>query len=98
MARVSRADQRSFTREPVDRSLIAEEAAETLLEPFQRSATRSGTERIRTEHAGVGLGLAIVNIITRAHDETLAPEPVGSSESRCNHAPRHRTLADYDQG
>ena len=142
---LSRTDQRSFTRSPVDLSLIAEEAAETLLplaekhgvavetsgaitpalgshalllqlttnllhnaivhnlpehgsvhvetavhsesavltventgeqlspqlvstltEPFQR-----GTERIRTDHAGVGLGLAIVASITRAHDGTL---------------------------
>jgi two-component system sensor histidine kinase VanS len=142
---LSRADQRSFTREHVDLSLIAEEATETLLplaerrgvttetsgdmaptigshalllqmttnllhnaivhnlpehgtvqvntairresvvltientgekltpqlvstltEPFQR-----GTERIRIDHAGVGLGLAIVQSITHAHDGTL---------------------------
>jgi two-component system sensor histidine kinase VanS len=146
---LSRADQRSFTRGPVDLSLVAEEAAETLLplaeargvtietageltptvgsyalllqmttnlvhnaivhnlpeqgavwvttsvqpgtavltventgetlapplvatlvEPFQR-----GTERIRTDHAGVGLGLAIVNSITQAHDGTLTLAP-----------------------
>jgi two-component system sensor histidine kinase VanS len=146
---LSRADQRSFTREPVDLSLIAEEATETLLplaekhgvtietsgdmtptfgshalllqlttnlvhnaivhnlpeqgtvwvttsvqpksvvltventgeklipqlastlvEPFQR-----GAERIRTDHAGVGLGLAIVNSITQAHDGTLTVTP-----------------------
>jgi two-component system sensor histidine kinase VanS len=146
---LSRADQRSFTREHVDLSLIAEEAAETLLplaeergitietsgeptstigshalllqlttnllqnaivhnlpaqgtvsvttgnragsamltventgeqvtpqllstlaEPFQR-----GTERVRTGHAGVGLGLAIVQSITRAHDGTLTLTP-----------------------
>ena len=150
---LSRADQRAFTREPVDLSLIAEEATETLLplaerhgvviqtsgdvaptigsralllqlttnllhnaivhnlpergtvlvdtavrpeavtltventgerltpqlvstltEPFQR-----GTARIRGDHAGVGLGLAIVESITRAHDGTLTivPRPEG---------------------
>src|SRR5205809_3230932 len=144
---LSRADQHSFTREHVDLSLVAEEAAETLLplaerrdltietsgditpttgshalllqlstnllhnaivhnlpeqgtvwittsvqpksavltvgntgekltpqlaatlaEPFLR-----GTQRIRTDHAGVGvgLGLAIVKSITQAHDGTL---------------------------
>jgi two-component system, OmpR family, sensor histidine kinase VanS len=146
---LSRADQRSFAREHVDLSLIAEEAAETLLplaeergltietsgdmtptigshalllqlttnlvhnaivhnlpaqgtvwvttkahpesavltventgeqltpqlvatlaEPFQR-----GAKRIRTDHAGVGLGLAIVNSITQAHDGTLTLTP-----------------------
>jgi two-component system, OmpR family, sensor histidine kinase VanS len=146
---LSRADQRSFTREHVDLSLIAEEAAETLLplaekrgltietsgdmtpavgshalllqlttnlvhnaivhnqpeegtvwvtttahpesvaltventgeqltaqlvstlaEPFQR-----GTKRIRTDHAGVGLGLALVNSITQAHDGSLTLTP-----------------------
>jgi two-component system sensor histidine kinase VanS len=146
---LSRAEQRSFTGEPVDLSLIAEEATETLLplaeehgvtiensgdvtpsigspalllqmstnlvhnaivhnlpeqgtvwvttsahpkrvvltventgemltprlvstlvEPFQR-----GTERIRTDHAGVGLGLAIVESITQAHDGTLTLTP-----------------------
>jgi len=148
---LSRADQRSFTREHVDLSLIVEEATETLLpvaekrgltietsgdtapvlgshalllqvstnlvhnaivhnlpergtvwittslhpesavltventgekltpqivatlaEPFQR-----GTERIRTDQAGVGvgLGLAIVRSITQAHDGTLDLDP-----------------------
>jgi two-component system sensor histidine kinase VanS len=146
---LSRADRRSFTREQVDLSLIAEEATETLLplaekhgvtihtsgditptigshalllqmttnllhnaivhnlpergtvrvstalrsesvtltvdnsgerlspqlvstltEPFQR-----GTERIRGDHAGVGLGLAIVESIARAHDATLTLTP-----------------------
>jgi two-component system sensor histidine kinase VanS len=151
---LSRADRRSFTREPVDLSLVAEEAAETLLplaeqrritldvtgeatptigstalilrmvtnlvqnaivhnlagdgtvtvhtgsqlgasvlqventgqllrselvptltEPFQR-----GTERIRADdHAGVGLGLAIVQSIVHAHDGSLdlTPRPTG---------------------
>jgi two-component system sensor histidine kinase VanS len=142
---LSRADQRSFAREPIDLSLIVEEAAETLLplaerrclaietsgdttpavgshalllqmttnlvhnaivhnlpehgtvwvttsahpdgavltventgeklspdlvptlaEPFLR-----GTERIRRDHAGSGLGLTIVQSITEAHDGTL---------------------------
>ena len=146
---LSRADQRSFTPEHVDLSLIAEEAAETLLplaeqrgltvetsgdvtpaigshalllqlttnlvqnaivhnlrgqgnvwittnvypesavltventgekltpelvatlsEPFLR-----GPGRIRTDHPGVGLGLAIVRNIARAHDGTLILTP-----------------------
>jgi two-component system sensor histidine kinase VanS len=146
---LSRADRRSFTREHVDLSLIAEEATETLLplaekrgltietsgdlthtvgsaalllqlstnlvhnaivhnrprqgnvwvttsvhpksvaltventgekltpqlvstlgEPFQR-----GTKRIRADHAGVGLGLAIAKSITQAHDGTLSLTP-----------------------
>ena len=42
----------------------------TLVEPFQR-----GSERVRTDDAGVGLGLAIVESITRAHDGTLTLTP-----------------------
>ena len=42
----------------------------TLAEPFQR-----GSKRIRTEHAGVGLGLALVKSITQAHDGTLTLTP-----------------------
>jgi two-component system sensor histidine kinase VanS len=41
-----------------------------LAEPFLR-----GTERIRTDQAGVGLGLAIVKRITQAHDGTLTLAP-----------------------
>lgn len=51
------------------------EQVPTLTEPFQR-----GTERVRTdEHAGVGLGLAIVHGIVRAHGGTLdlVPRPAG---------------------
>ncbi|MFF9909560.1 sensor histidine kinase [Streptomyces sp. NPDC013457] len=51
------------------------ELVPTLTEPFQR-----GTERVRTdEHAGVGLGLAIVQSVVRAHDGTLdlTPRPAG---------------------
>jgi two-component system sensor histidine kinase VanS len=53
---------------------LTPQSASTLVEPFQR-----GTERIRTDHAGVGLGLAIVNSITHAHDGTLTltPRPAG---------------------
>jgi two-component system, OmpR family, sensor histidine kinase VanS len=53
------------TGEKVDPQL-----ASTLAEPFQR-----GTERIRTNHAGVGLGLAIVESITQAHNGSLTLDP-----------------------
>jgi two-component system, OmpR family, sensor histidine kinase VanS len=45
---------------------LTPQLASTLGEPFLR-----GPGRIRTEYAGVGLGLAIVESITQAHDGTL---------------------------
>ncbi|MFJ3841211.1 sensor histidine kinase [Streptomyces sp. NPDC090054] len=48
--------------------------------PTLTEAFRRGTERVRTdEHAGAGLGLAIVQSVVRAHDGTLdlVPRPGG---------------------
>jgi len=50
--------------------VLAPELVATLAEPFRR-----GSERVRTDHAGVGLGLAIVTSITAAHDGTLTLAP-----------------------
>jgi two-component system sensor histidine kinase VanS len=57
------------TGEKLDPVLVS-----TLSEPFLR-----GTGRIRSDHAGVGLGLAIAKSITHAHDGnlTLTPRPAG---------------------
>jgi two-component system, OmpR family, sensor histidine kinase VanS len=75
-------DQRSpeecgLTVENTGERLTARLAA-TLAEPFQR-----GTKRIRTDHAGDGLGLTIVKRITYAHDGTLSLTPRAASGLRC---------------
>jgi two-component system sensor histidine kinase VanS len=69
------------------------ELVPTLVEPFQR-----GTERVRSDQAGVGLGLAIANSITQAHNGTLTltPRPAGGLRvtvklSSANPSVIHRT-------
>ncbi|MEV4675191.1 HAMP domain-containing sensor histidine kinase [Actinomadura sp. NPDC049382] len=62
-----------LTVENTGENLTAQRVS-TLTEPFQR-----GTERVHTDHAGVGPGLAIVKSIAHAHGGalTLVPRPAG---------------------
>jgi two-component system sensor histidine kinase VanS len=50
--------------------ILAPDTVSTLAEPFLR-----GDERVRADHGGVGLGLAIVESITHAHGGTLSLTP-----------------------
>jgi two-component system sensor histidine kinase VanS len=75
---------------------VSAQLASTLTEPVQR-----GTHRIHTDHAGVGLGLAIAQTITRAHDGTLTltPRSAGGLRVTVELPARSRTpAADHARG
>jgi two-component system, OmpR family, sensor histidine kinase VanS len=76
LATTSRPDAVELTVENTGAVLTAAQIA-TLPEPFLR-----GKDRQRTDHPGVGLGLAIVRSIATAHDAalTLAPRAGGGLE------------------
>ncbi len=65
----ARPDGMELTVENTGKAL-APQMVSTLSEPLLR-----GEERVRADHAGVGLGLAIVESITQAHNGTLALAP-----------------------
>lgn len=66
---VNRADDAALVVENTG-PVVAPELLSTMTEPFRR-----GTDRIRSDDAGVGLGLAIVQSIVRAHDGALMLVP-----------------------
>lgn len=75
---------------------LSPQVVPTLTEPFQR-----GGERVRSDHAGVGLGLAIVERITEVHDGslTLTARPEGGLRIavRLPAPPAHFTDGTSDQ-
>ena len=82
-----------LTVENTGEKLTAPVAA-TLTEPFLR-----GTKRTRHDHAGVGLGLAIVSSITEAHDGTLTLTPRTDGGLRVTvELPRHRNRSPRSFG
>ena len=71
---------------------LASQSVSTLAEPFLR-----GSERVRRDHAGVGLGLTIVQSITQAHDGTLtlASRDEGGLCATVQLPARHVANADF---